>query len=94
MAQYENVRIADLKEGDVVIAHGGMFEVLHDAMESQGHRPKTWASHTGHASIDGPCHVAYSKAICISGEIKGYFKPGSPWTFQGATWITVKRLTK
>lgn len=75
--------IAQLKAGDLVKAHGGVFEVLHDARESQSHRPTYWTSSTGRVELDGPCPVAYAEARCVSGEIKGYFCEGTKWDFQG-----------
>jgi hypothetical protein len=35
--------IKDLKIGDVVRAHGGVFRVIENAHESQGHRPQSAA---------------------------------------------------
>jgi hypothetical protein len=75
--------ISELKQGDLVMAHGGLFEVLHDARESQSHRPEYWKAGTGHIELAGPCPVAYAEARCIDGEIKGYFCPGTKWDFQG-----------
>lgn len=68
-----------LKAGDIVHAHGGIFKVIENARESQSHRPQDDHLVTGH----GPSDCAVAKAICIEGETPGYFKPGSEWTFQG-----------
>ena len=77
--------IHEFKTGDLVSAHGGIFRVSHDAMESQAHRPTYWAGSAGlgHVTLPGPCSCAYAEAVCIEGEIQGYFKPGSSWDFQG-----------
>ena len=78
--------IAQFKTGDLVKAHGGIFRVTADARESQAHRPTYWSGSCnsgGHITLPGACPVAYAPAVCIEGEIPGYFKPGSPWDFQG-----------
>jgi hypothetical protein len=31
----------------------------------------------------GPTGCVHGRAVCIQGEVQGYFKPGSPWAFQG-----------
>jgi len=72
-------RIHDLKVGDVVRAHGGVFCVIENAHESQGHRPQAAHLETAH----GPSDCAVARAICIEGRIPGYFAPGSVRTFQG-----------
>lgn len=68
-----------LKAGDVVHYYGGTFRVTEDARESQGHRPQVAHLTTGH----GPSDCGVAKAVCLTGEVPGYFKPGSDWTFQG-----------
>lgn len=78
-------RIADLKAGDVVLRHGARFLVEQDAQESGSHRPQ--AEHLVQAH--GPSCVAWAPARCIEGELHGYFKPGTPWPFQGASWVLV-----
>lgn len=80
--------ISELKGGDLVQAHGGLFLVIHNARESQAHRPTYWhngsnSNNTGRVTLPGPCSCAYAEAVCIEGEIPGYFKPGSTWDFQG-----------
>jgi hypothetical protein len=77
--------IHEFKTGDLVRAHGGIFQVTHDARESQSHRPTYWAGSAGlgHVTLPGPCSCAYAGAVCLEGEIPGYFKPGSSWDFQG-----------
>lgn len=75
--------IAQFKAGDLVQAHGGIFQVIADARESQAHRPEYWKSGSGHIELPGACPVAYAPAVCIEGNIPGYFKPGSAWDFQG-----------
>ena len=71
--------IAQLKQGDIVSYHGGKFEVTASPRESQGHRPQS--AHL--TTAPGPTNCAVVSAVCIEGEVPGYFKPGSPWTFQG-----------
>jgi hypothetical protein len=81
--------IHQLKAGDLVRAHGGIFQVTQDARESQSHRPTYWAGGgaagegRGHVTLPGPCSCAYAPAVCLEGTIPGYFKPGSSWDFQG-----------
>jgi len=68
-----------LKTGDIVLAHGGKFRVTADPRESQGHRPRS-----GNIEVaQGPSACVVVKAECIEGEVQGYFRPGSEWTFQG-----------
>lgn len=88
----EHVRIADLKAGELVLDCGGVFRVLEDARESQGHRPTIWHARTGHASIPGPSNCAVAASECVAGEVPGYFKPGSPWTLQGATFVKIRKI--
>lgn len=71
--------IFQLKAGDVVRAHGGKFRVLEDARDSRGHRPM--ADHL--VVAHGPSACAVAPAVCIEGQVGGYFYPGSDWTFQG-----------
>ena len=80
--------IHEFKAGDLVQAHGGIFQVTHDARESQAHRPTYWrngstSNNSGRVTLPGPCSCAYAAAVCLEGEIKGYFSPGSTWDFQG-----------
>ena len=78
--------VHELKAGDLVQAHGGVFQVTADARESQAHRPKYWSgssSSGGHITLPGASDCAYAPAVCIEGNIPGYFKPGSAWDFQG-----------
>lgn len=70
---------AQLKAGDLVHAHGGVFLITVDARESYGHRPM--AAHLVQAH--GPSDCAVAKSVCVEGEVSGYFKPGSEWSFQG-----------
>jgi hypothetical protein len=71
--------IAQLKQGDIVSYYGGLFQVTEAPRESQGHRPQAAHLTTAH----GPTNCAVVKAVCVEGEVPGYFKPGTPWTFQG-----------
>lgn len=80
-----NKRIADLKAGDLVKAHGGLFRVVADPFDSIGHAPADPVS----GWPVGPAGVAVAKAVCIEGQVPGYFWPGSDWTFQGSTFVTV-----
>lgn len=75
--------ISQFKAGDLVRAHGGIFQVTADAIESQSHRPSYWQSSAGRIELPGACPVACAPAVCIEGNIPGYFKPGSAWDFQG-----------
>lgn len=75
--------IHELKAGDLVRAHGGVFQVTKDARESQSHRPSYWTSGKGTTILQGPCACAYAEAVCIEGEVKGYFSVGTKWDFQG-----------
>ena len=70
---------AQLKAGDIVYAHGGVFRIIHDAREANTFRPK--ADHLVEAH--GPSDTAYAKSVCIAGECGHYFYQGSEWTFQG-----------
>jgi hypothetical protein len=72
--------IHQFKKGDIVHFHGARFEILEDARESQGHRPRSGNIAIAH----GPCDCAVAKSICIDGlETRGYIQHGREWTFQG-----------
>jgi hypothetical protein len=71
-----------LKAGDLVRAHGGLFKVIEDAHEVAWHRPKYWSGSKGHIELMGPSDCAAALAICVEGEVPGYFKPGSEWVFK------------
>jgi hypothetical protein len=71
--------IANLKAGDIVHAHGGTFKVLEDARASSSHFPRDAVQVHGF----GPTVCAVAPAVCLSGVVPGYFRPGSDWTFQG-----------
>jgi hypothetical protein len=73
--------IKDLKAGDIVCYLGARFRILHDAKESQAHRPQSSHLTTAH----GPSDCAWALGEWIEGEtIAGYFGPSeSPWNFQG-----------
>lgn len=66
-----NKPVNALKKGDLVAYHGGIFKITSDA------RP-------GY-SDKGPDDVAIAQSVCLSGEVPGYFRPGSEWSFQGNT---------
>lgn len=72
-------RIHELKAGDIVREHGGRFRIIADAFECLAARPLCAHLKFG----DGPADTAGAKAICLDGEVPGYFKPGSDWYFQG-----------
>lgn len=71
-----------LKAGDIVQAHGGLFKVIENAHEVAWHSPKYWDSAKGHVELPGASDCAAANAICIQGEFPGYFKPGSEWVFK------------
>lgn len=73
--------IYNLKAGDIVQAHGGLFKVIEDAHEVAWHRPRAWGQ-SYNIELAGPSDWAAAKAICIEGEFPGYFKPGSEWVFK------------
>lgn len=75
----QKVNIAALTKGDIVHYYGGTFEVIAEPRESQVHRPKS--AHLTTAA--GPTNCAVVEAVCIDGEVPGYFKAGTPWNFQG-----------
>ncbi len=79
-------RIADLKAGDIVVAHGGLFRITEQPHDSIGHSRQKDAD----GWPVGPAGVAVAPAVCIEGQVSGYFWPGSEWTFQGATFVTVQ----
>lgn len=86
-------RIADLKAGDIVKEHGGTFRIISDAAVSECHRDRSWNTRIcTHEMHSGPVNCAYTKGECLEGEIPGYFRPGSEWTFQGTTAVTVHRV--
>ena len=74
--------IYNLKAGDLVMAHGGVFKILEDAHEVAWHRPRYWTSNHGFIELDGPSDCAAANSVCIEGEFPGYFKPGSEWVFK------------
>lgn len=78
-------RIANLKAGDIVHAHGGTFRILTNAVESSIHRPQSASLVYAH----GPADCARAKSECLTGEVIGYFKPGTEWTFQGSSAVSV-----
>lgn len=87
---YTSKRIADLKAGDIVEAQGGVFRVLKDARPSNSHHPCHWVNNQGYVADHGPVDCAVADSECIHGYIGGYFWPGSSWTFQGATSVTIR----
>jgi hypothetical protein len=78
-------RIADLKVGDLVQAHGGVFRITQPPFDSITH--SEWKDADGWSV--GPAGVAVAHAECIEGVVLGYFQPGYEWKFQGATWVHV-----
>lgn len=71
--------ISQLRKGNIVQYYGGSFEITAEPRESQSHRPQS--AHL--TTAQGPTNCAVVDAVCIDGEVPGYFKPGTPWTFQG-----------
>lgn len=83
-------RIADLKAGDIVREHGAIFRILSDATMSETHRERHWDRlECIHVLHEGPVNCAWTKGECLEGEVPGYFKPGSEWTFQGTSAVRV-----
>ena len=80
MTKTQRIDVSELRKGHIVHAHGGTFEVLEDARASGSHFPRDEKNVYGF----GPTCCAVSEAVCLTGEIPGYFRPGSDWTFQGA----------
>lgn len=66
--------VSEIKAGDIIVANGGRFQAAEDSAQAN-----YWSmeDHTG------PLNCAIVRSICIEGEVKGYFKPGSEWNFQG-----------
>lgn len=77
--------IRNLIVGDVVSMHGGKFQIVAVPFDSIGHAPTDPA--TGWRM--GPSGVSVARAVCLSGNVPGYFWPGSDWTFQGAHFVSV-----
>lgn len=71
---YTSKPVPQLKAGDIVLMHGGRFEVLADARD---------ANVCPLEDLQGPSPVAIAPARCLAGTAPGYFWPGSAWTFQG-----------
>jgi hypothetical protein len=74
-----------LRKGDRVSMHGGVFVITTEARESQAHRPDGYWPAAG----VGPSDCVVLDSVCESGEVPGYFAPGAPWTIQGnhrAVW--------
>ena len=69
--------VKDMKAGDVVVFHGGRFRCKEDGRQIPHHLPTP---------------VFACRAECIEGVIRGYFKPGSEWTFQGNHWAVFRTL--
>jgi hypothetical protein len=77
-----------LRKGDRVTFHGGVFFITTDAVESQAHRPEGYWPAAG----VGPSDCVAFDSVCESGTVPGYFAPGTPWTVQGnqhATWSCI-----
>ena len=71
--------LRDLEVGDIVAAYNGRFQVVKAPRDSIGHAPKDPIS----GWPIGPSGVVVVESICIEGEARGYFEPGSDWVFQG-----------
>lgn len=70
-----------LTTGDVVVMSGGRFQITGEPKESSAHRPEGYWP----ASGVGPSACVASPSVCLEGVVKGYFEPGSHWSFQGNT---------
>ena len=68
-----------LVPGNIVHQAGGRFLVTTMPRESLAHRPEGYWPDPG----VGPSACASVQAVCIEGEVPGYFKPGTAWSFQG-----------
>lgn len=68
------VTVPQLLAGDIVHQHGGQFLVLTAARASRSHLPQDGV---------GPSDCAVAEAVCIAGQVPGYFKPGDSWSLQG-----------
>lgn len=83
MSSMNRKLIHQLKKGDVIQAHGAVFEITEDAYESNGHRPQVGHLVTAH----GPSDCAVARSVCIGGkETTGYIRIGKEWVFQGNQW--------
>lgn len=65
-----------LRKGDRIVKHGGVFLITSDACVSNSH---------SHLALDnfGPSAVIAFDSVCESGNVPGYFWPGSSWVVQG-----------
>lgn len=74
--------IHELKIGDKVRAHGGTFLIVENAKPSLSHHTREWVNGNNKYYPEAP-DCAYANSICIEGEVKGYFRKGTEWLFQG-----------
>ena len=74
--------VPHLKAGDIVLYYGGRFLVTADAqvIQSTNH---DYADGWKAPAFVGPSTCATAPSTCLSGRVRGYFKPGSSWMFQG-----------
>lgn len=78
MTRTITTNIPNLKQGDIVhIAGGGRVLVLEDA-----HAP---------SSLNGPASYAVCDGEVLSGEVAGYYRPGSTWRLQGNYLATIAK---
>lgn len=63
-----------LRKGDRIAMHGGVFIITGDLRVSRSHLPENGI---------GPSAVVWCDSICESGNVPHYFWPGSSQTVQG-----------
>jgi hypothetical protein len=82
MKDVQYVSVTELHAGDVVYAHGGIFEITRTG-ESRGHIDGSFA-YGAYDAFVGPSQVAVPQAKFVGGQSQGeYFGPTKDWTFQG-----------
>lgn len=86
MQLIERKNTHQIRKGDIIVQYGGRFECIAEPRLSNSHLPQDayWP-----ADPIGPSDCLVIEAVCIEGEMKGYFKPGSTFTIQGnnrAVW--------
>ena len=74
------VSVPELKAGDIVHMSGGVFKINEDSRAAG--QIMIWNG-KNHVESDSVGDCAVTTGVCLSGEVSGYFKPGSIWNFQG-----------
>lgn len=84
MKDVQYVSVTELHAGDVVYAHGGIFEIV-SAWESRGHIDGYGTAYNNSfREFVGPSPVAVPIGRFIGGQPQGeYFGPTKVWSFQG-----------